>query len=82
MPPQITRPGQANRPAVPTPTATRPERTHARGLPDPRAWLSSQFTDMKEEMDHKFSLQMAENKRLQSNVRGPFGARPFRTDSP
>ena len=43
---------------------------------------------MKEEMDHKFSLQMAENKRLQSNVRAAFSlslseeARALRTDVP
>merc|ERR1711998_641559 len=30
--------------------------------------MKAEFTDMKEEMDHKFSLQMAENKRLQSHL--------------
>ena len=69
------------RPSHPAPSCPRPPqpdpKNHARGLPDPRTWLSSQFTDMKEEMDHKFSLQMAENKRLQSNVRGPSARVPF-----
>merc|ERR1719316_2184682 len=30
--------------------------------------MKAEFTDMKEEMDHKFSLQVAENKRLQSHL--------------
>ena len=40
-----------------------PQRTPAVGA------SRQQFTDMKEEMDHKFSLQTAENRRLQNNVR-------------
>jgi len=30
--------------------------------------MKAEFTDMKEEMDHKFSLQTAENRRLQNNI--------------
>ncbi|KAJ1446231.1 hypothetical protein M885DRAFT_547298 [Pelagophyceae sp. CCMP2097] len=31
--------------------------------------MQAEFADVKEEMDHKFNLQVAENKRLQGHVR-------------
>ena len=33
--------------------------------------IRAEFNELKEEMDHKFSLQTAENKRLQIHVNSP-----------
>ena len=34
----------------------------------PRPHSKAEFDELKEEMEHKFALQVAENKRIQSNI--------------